>query len=1083
MAGQLQKQYFFSGVEKDVRGNRWAEGCIAGNAMHSTVQLGSDASGSLCYEWIRAATYKKVPGMRDDDFSHEAIDFLIRTALYHRELDARTGVVPERQSFLNSIDVAAQVASFYGKDADFKKVDGNDVIHKGSATDADHTVLRLSKGDTPATRLIFDTATGASTAKVIYDNLGSTKYNTLGPLVGLAAQYVLERLASKDHKTAAGIIDALLKDAIDTLLNGAALMDVVDLIAAPAKNRPMVMTDISRASAADQTTMKKDWTGLIGAVPGKAGGDWPTWKAANPVWAELIETLGSTAPTNGNAAVDQCTNIASAHPYVVYRTIMENGTAKKSALEPKGTLEKLGEFGRLWAKQTPLGAARALITRLSRGVQRKASDAFDNAVDNVTAAILKAFETQYDIGVAATGLKAVPTNATEWNTLLDAITGALSANTIGDMLREPISQALNLALGTGYVTLDNELPYKFYQHVHTLWDSAKPDVQIFYKALIQLLKLNESTGLWDEVDFSEEVKRGERDLYRLNLRSVSTSADAVFINTIPLIFGTYNWGQLWYTHGDTGKVTAVSLAGVDWEQKKNQEILRNIYKGVQNAVVPKGARSVPITVALYGAKTIALTVPATFDLAKQVHNFGDGSTPGYWGTDEQQLQTNMYEILSKIASGGDSVEAPEEGDVLVDANRSLYKYIDGKLNVMTDGEYKPYDVKDGYADNLCTALAINGKPAECHDFVQKCLASGDARKIDDCTRLLQSDMFKGKTMEDVKKMHPQMAYAFLSSYGFQISKIYDNEAERKIWKVERVRTWLARIKGDYPDVYRVLQNHNNVRQYFEWVRTLVNTYPLLIKRNEAIWRGKTDEAMGHAPAPAIARQLGLSSRHAPAVGTQGIMAQVPRLLAGNVARMTAYFPAVPATFSHTGGGQVGGGQVGGLRRPYNSITPRRETVYAEMAEKRQGGATLLRKIFEEQVREIEGMGKRLSDATKTKFTKVFTDLEAQERTAIEIAVKIGKLARIQTFYQDYRQDEFNESKLNEYVREHQHVIDSKSDLERDATEGLAKLAEYVLGPRRAEALRIYASQGGRAIPRAQPRAVDGDDEESEGLPM
>jgi hypothetical protein len=618
--------------------------------------------------------------------------------------------------------------------------------------------------------------------------------------------------------------------------------------------------------------------------------------------------------------------------------------------------------------------------------------------------------------------------------------------------------------------------------VHSLWETAAPEVQTFYSKLIQLLKRS-STGEWEVVpgQFTVEVPRRKRDDYRLNLLTDSSSKDTAFSRTIPLIFDTYGWGKLWYTHGGTGKIVSYSLVGTDWSKKANNEILRRIYNAAFEANAPS-AKSVPITVQLE-TTSIPMVIPATFDLAKQVHNFGDGSTPGYWGTDEQQLQTNLYEILSKIASGGDSVEAPEEGDVLVDANRSLYKYIDGKLNVMTDGEYKPYDVKDGYADNLCTALAINGKPAECHDFVQKCLASGDARKIDDCTRLLQSDMFKGKTMEDVKKMHPQMAYAFLSSYGFKISKIYDNEAERKIWKVERVRTWLARIKGDYPDVYRVLQNHNNVRQYFEWVRTLVNTYPLLIKRNEAIWRGKTDEAMGHAPAPAIARQLGLSSRHAPAVGTQGIMAQVPRLLAGNVARMTAYFPAVPATFSHTGGGQIGGGQVGGLRRPYNSITPRRETVYAEMAEKRQGGATLLRKIFEEQVREIEGMGKRLSDATKTKFTKVFTDLEAQERTAIEIAVKIGKLARIQTFYQDYRPDEFNESKLNEYVREHQHVIDSKSDLERDATEGLAKLAEYVLGPRRAEALRIYASQGGRAIPRAQPRAVDGDDEESEGLPM
>ena len=106
---------FFTGDEKDRRGQLYSK--LAMNKTQFGVAVNqsdpnTDRAGDMFLHLMKAMDYtpeKKQPGMHDNDVHNEFVDFIVKTALWHRKLDRPTGLREVSETVESLVNLYMQI--------------------------------------------------------------------------------------------------------------------------------------------------------------------------------------------------------------------------------------------------------------------------------------------------------------------------------------------------------------------------------------------------------------------------------------------------------------------------------------------------------------------------------------------------------------------------------------------------------------------------------------------------------------------------------------------------------------------------------------------------------------------------------------------------------------------------------------------------------------------------------------------------------------------------------------------------------------------------------------------------------------
>ena len=90
-SGDFSRRHLYAD-DGDIRGYIYSKQFLVGNSAISVNQTNADSIiGTAAYDIMRAANYDRKDQARDNDVHWEFTDFVIKTALFHRKIDAPTG--------------------------------------------------------------------------------------------------------------------------------------------------------------------------------------------------------------------------------------------------------------------------------------------------------------------------------------------------------------------------------------------------------------------------------------------------------------------------------------------------------------------------------------------------------------------------------------------------------------------------------------------------------------------------------------------------------------------------------------------------------------------------------------------------------------------------------------------------------------------------------------------------------------------------------------------------------------------------------------------------------------------------------
>lgn len=616
------------------------------------------------------------------------------------------------------------------------------------------------------------------------------------------------------------------------------------------------------------------------------------------------------------------------------------------------------------------------------------------------------------------------TDATSLGIKLVSIATQLQSNLATmtyDTLTEVISKIepfTGFASGTGDVL---EAKKVIWNDIILKWNMIDGGARDFFDEYVKI----------SPIDGSNEIRPGNLDAnsdmskYRINLRKTGSGEPCPkFINIIPNLYARVQ--NVWYTSKAGIKRVPKSSVGGSNAATAQTQLLKDLYCGVFRNIA---------TGATVGTN------------ASTVMNYFIDLPAWKKGSDTDIFMANVNHIIKRMifevqarAKKGVTVDEDEDVMSLEFANtwvRRKDPVTNGFKYVMKD-KRTGAEIQYGEGDEATKQIMVNSNMKcystmvklngeQCDQYMYQCLLSNDAAGIDKCINFWSNkgDIYTNMK-EEIKQMHPLVAIKTLQRFGFKTHEVYDDEAGRKLIKVESFSHWVDtvvagdRIKGNTKsaaDVLKVITSNKNLTDYLKLVIQYVNANPEVLNTG---FVGATVESKGKPELTAYQQRIGLKIRRDP-LRPEGKIDADYRRLAQQIhgsrptmpLRAQMGFPGVvgltgvPQFTSYFGNSLF---QTGGL---YGNTYLRRQ------AEGKITGAAALIGMIEGLIANLKRSGKTIDQATNEEINKFKEDLIKTEYNIMETEMYLEEYKNIIDTYHQYDQQVVSMDDIKKMVRHYQ----------------------------------------------------------------
>jgi hypothetical protein len=349
---------------------------------------------------------------------------------------------------------------------------------------------------------------------------------------------------------------------------------------------------------------------------------------------------------------------------------------------------------------------------------------------------------------------------------------------------------------------------------------------------------NNDISLLDKDREMEKIDCNKENL-RINLYKAKKNGSSqnmmMFAHTLPFV-PIKEVGNLWYTDN-------LGAKRVIQKQNLTVDVLKLIYEGVYKDVsnTPVGAK--PVINITIGGET--MTVHGDYE------SFPD---------EEKRWDLNLTMIVKNIIRAQTQPSSRQSVSVqeLLDIDTGMKWYSDGKglytIEIVNGQKkklyYSEYELREYNCDNV---LALNKEKVskeQCREIAQCILESPE--KLPKCLENYQSnnyDLFK-VAQSELQKMDPMVAEKLLKVFhvGIKKSPIIDkNGNSTEIIRPMSFTEWSSRVlngkddpKGWTPEFKRALQNSEALLNYIKGIIEFVRSNPAILN-HETMMTGNMDE--------------------------------------------------------------------------------------------------------------------------------------------------------------------------------------------------------------------------------------------------
>jgi hypothetical protein len=384
-----------------------------------------------------------------------------------------------------------------------------------------------------------------------------------------------------------------------------------------------------------------------------------------------------------------------------------------------------------------------------------------------------------------------------------------------------------------FKTLADDIPWKLYQDIRKEFadQEYKPDAVEFYKRTVQLLKLN--AGKWAPAGdiWNVEIPVSQKANYRINiLKNPIDSDTTVFEASIPYL-ASPSVDNIHYTDWENNKK---NVAASTMLEGKLRTLLRRIYRTIY---IDAGTGN---SIDFDGFKFYSTWAKAG-NYLNSTHKFFSFQY-------DKLIQARLAKI---IAQSDPSTETPEEGEEVYDfITDASWTFQDGKLMKKNDaGKWIEYGITTDIAkkiltkDSHCYSTYVYGdKPEKCFKFIFDCILSDDkdSGKLGSCIAEIEmgGQSFVEQAESEISKMHISIAYRILQRFNFKRYKTTDSSGQ-SIYRMESVDSWITRyiigiLKMDDAKVERFFKGEKRyVMKYFSLLVAYINSNPGVLNKNYA----------------------------------------------------------------------------------------------------------------------------------------------------------------------------------------------------------------------------------------------------------
>ncbi|CAH6421678.1 Hypothetical protein KVN_LOCUS408 [uncultured virus] len=429
-----------------------------------------------------------------------------------------------------------------------------------------------------------------------------------------------------------------------------------------------------------------------------------------------------------------------------------------------------------------------------------------------------------------------------------------------------------------YVTLQSEYPRKFYENVYLKWNNFDRSTKDFYNKFISLRKYvgassNTPDG-WMEVpenELANAIKPEEYNNYRLNLNK-TLSGRTIFGNSLPK-FPKSLFGGIWYTTA-SGSKERISTDSMTDSQAENffRDLYHQVYSSKDFKAQSGGFNLAPNRQVLeINVAGVTLRLVPTYAEAKTVL-----AAPYFSLKIDELIKNRLFKIAKAKMTTTPEYETKTYD--FMDMDMNVWKRnADGDFVKNVDGKEIKYGANDPETEKIlkanykCYSTLVRAKNEdECRKYVFTCLLDENPDSLDKCLTDFKSVDFYDVAKKEIKDMHPIIAIRTLQRFGFRKHKVFDNQAGTQIYKVERVDHWLNNFmkkRFSVDEINKIEKGNDKLLAYLDLLSQFVNANPKILNKS---YDGTTEEGVGYYKPTDFAKSLNIQPRREPSKVGSGI---------------------------------------------------------------------------------------------------------------------------------------------------------------------------------------------------------------------
>jgi len=437
---------------------------------------------------------------------------------------------------------------------------------------------------------------------------------------------------------------------------------------------------------------------------------------------------------------------------------------------------------------------------------------------------------------------------------LGDITKPLS-NTLIVSIKNEIKKIVSNMFMPQHTTLQSSASKDLFDNAISKWDNMTDSARNFY--LRYLMVMEKQQNGWTPVPESQYGNINVNNLtnYRFNLKKTDDLSITQFEHDLP-DFPTNNLANLHYTDANNNK----TIVSVNRWNTNNKEFFRKLYNCVYN-------------------NKIMIHSGVTFNLVKD-YNIAKNvlSTPnGIFGLNIDDLVKNRLLRISsaKINISNSELDNLTSNDFTDLINNNIWHKENNSFVKKINGQTIKYGINDPATQQLlqashnCYSSLYAGTEEQCHKFMFDCLLNDDNDSLMVCIDRFKVSNFNEVAKKEINNIHPTVALRILQKMGFRTKSSYDNVFGAEIKKVENVNHWynsvIVKRYGEV-DARKLVATNSRLLAYLDLLVQFVNSNPGILNNNI---QGNTEEKLGITKPTEFVQALGIKPRIEPPLKSLG----------------------------------------------------------------------------------------------------------------------------------------------------------------------------------------------------------------------